>query len=122
MDNSKLDKLIEKKKREGKLLSPMAKKAKGQVAEHLMDEMDAMGGEMLQGAKKVVVKSDSKEGLEKGLEKAKEIVEQKLPEESEEESEDMDESQEEEASEDMSKEELESQIRKLQELLKQKSE
>lgn len=113
--NPKFIKLMKKKEGEGKKMSSSHKRAKGDVLKHLMSEMDDMGAETLQGAKKVSVMADSKEGLEKGLEKAKEIVEQKVPSEDEE-SEEMEES---EDSEEESREELKAKIAELKAKLEQ---
>lgn len=68
----KMEKLLEKKKKSGKELSPVEKDAKMGVIESMkkMAE-DAMGDRL----KKVTVASASKEGLQKGLAKAKEMVE-----------------------------------------------
>jgi hypothetical protein len=49
-----------------------AKKAVIQELRQMAEEM--MGGDLMEGMKKVTVASDSKEGLEEGLEKAKEIL------------------------------------------------
>lgn len=119
--NPKLMKLIEKKKKEGKSMSPAHKRASSDVLKHLMSEMDDMGAESLQGAKKVSVISDSKKGLEEGLEKAKELVEEKLPSEEEmskeeEPSEEMEEEGEESEEEEMEEESPEALKKKIEEL------
>lgn len=70
----KLEKLLEKKKQEGKSLSPMESAAKASVLEELRSMASEHMGKKLDGLKKVSVASDSKEGLEHGLEKAREMV------------------------------------------------
>lgn len=71
---SDIQKLLEKKKKDGKGLSDHEKEAKLGVLKHLHDmAADAMG-EGLKGLKKVTVASDSHEGLKEGLETAKEVV------------------------------------------------
>lgn len=88
-ENPKLMKLIEKKKKEGKVMSKPHQKAQSEVLNHLMDEMDGMGADALRSApKKVTVAATNKEDLKAGLDKAKEMLNKKLPgmEESEEES------------------------------------
>ena len=77
--NPKFIKLLEKKKAQGKELSPVEVKAKSNVIEDLMSDMGEMGKDRLKsGMKKVTVASDSKQGLEKGLDKAKEVIEGKV--------------------------------------------
>lgn len=75
MENMALKKLIDKKKKEGKTLSPVHKEARSTVLEDLMDHLSDMGMDKVKGLKKVTVASDSKEGLAKGLDKATEMVE-----------------------------------------------
>ena len=70
-----LKKIIEKKKKEGKTLSPVHKEARSTVLEDLMDHLGEMGLDKVKGLKKITVASDSKEGLAKGLDKATEMVE-----------------------------------------------
>lgn len=94
-----MKKLLEKKKSEGKTLSPMEKEARMGVVGAL--KKAAEGAMADKGLKKVTVASDSKEGLEKGLEMAKKVA-QKAPEMSE-----MPESEEHEASESESEESAE---------------
>lgn len=85
MANPMFEKLVAKKKAEGKGMSPSHQKAKGDVLGDLMDHLDGAGMEKVKGMKKVSVASTSKEGLTKGLDKAKELVD-KVPGEDEEES------------------------------------
>lgn len=75
MENMALKKIIEKKKKDGKTLSPVHKEARSTVLEDLMDHLSDMGMDKVKGLKKVTVASDSKEGLAKGLDKATEMVE-----------------------------------------------
>lgn len=75
MEHMALKKLIDKKKKEGKTLSPVHKEARSTVLEDLMDHLSDMGMDKVKGLKKVTVASDSKEGLAKGLDKATEMVE-----------------------------------------------
>lgn len=70
-----LDKLIEKKKKEGKKLDGSHQKARSSVLDELMGDMEGLGAQKVKNLKKVTVASDSSEGLEKGLSKAKELVE-----------------------------------------------
>jgi hypothetical protein len=74
MENMALKKIIDKKKKEGKTLSPVHKEARSSVLEDLMDHLSDMGMDKVKGLKKVTVASDSKEGLAKGLDKATEMV------------------------------------------------
>jgi uncharacterized membrane protein YvbJ len=97
-----MKKLLEKKKSEGKTLSPMEKDARMGVVGAL--KKAAEGAMADKGLKKVTVASDSKEGLEKGLEMAKKVA-QKGPEMSE--MSEMPESEEHEASESESEESAE---------------
>lgn len=72
---SKFEKLLEKKKAEGKELSDTEKHAKGKVLKELSDMAgDAMGDHLGKGLKKVTVAAPSKKGLEKGLDVAKGIM------------------------------------------------
>lgn len=75
MEHMALKKIIEKKKKEGKTLSPVHKQARNTVLEDLMDHLGEMGLDKVKGLKKITVASDSKEGLAKGLDKATEMVE-----------------------------------------------
>lgn len=75
MENMALKKIIEKKKKEGKTLSPIHKEARSCVLEDLMDHLSDMGMDKVKGLKKVTVAADSKEDLAKGLNKATEMVE-----------------------------------------------
>lgn len=75
MEHMALKKIIDKKKKEGKTLSPVHKEARSSVLEDLMDHLSDMGMDKVKGLKKVTVASDSKEGLTKGLDKATEMVE-----------------------------------------------
>jgi hypothetical protein len=131
-----LQKLMAKKKQEGKKLSPMEKKGKEDTLQSLIDDMMDMDGDKVKGLKKVTVASNSPKGLSKGLEKAKELIgeaptggledeempegeemmEEESSEDESEESPEMEESEhEEEGSE--SPEELEAEIEKLKEKL-----
>jgi hypothetical protein len=74
----KFDKMLEKKKKEGKEISPMERDAKMGVLGDIRDEMANHMSDRLNGLKKVSVASDSPAGLKTGLEKAKEIVD-KMP-------------------------------------------
>jgi len=131
------DKLMEKKKHEGKgHMRPEEKKAKVGILEDLKNAMSEHMSGKLGGLKKVTVASDSKEGLKKGLEKAKEITGHMPEGEGEDEespvheaSESVDEeaaeheeggSEEGKSEEDMSPDEIKAEIRHLEELLKQK--
>jgi len=99
-----MKKLLEKKKSEGKTLSPLEKEAKMGVVDSLKKAAeDAMAEK---GLKKITVASDSKSGLKKGLDMAKEMAAKGAPmeESSEEESSEM---ADEEASESPAEEEAE---------------
>lgn len=99
-----MKKLLEKKKSEGKTLSPLEKEAKMGVVNSLKKAAeDAMAEK---GLKKITVASDSKSGLNKGLDMAKEMAAKGAPmeESSEEESSEM---ADEEASESPAEEEAE---------------
>lgn len=73
--NPKFEKLLEKKRKEGKKLSDVEQEAKlGVVHDMKQMAMDEMGNS-LNGLKKISVASDSKEGLKKGLGKAEELLE-----------------------------------------------
>ena len=74
----KFEKMLEKKKKEGKEMNPMERDAKMGVLGDIRDEMANHMSERLNGLKKVSVASDSEEGLKSGLDKAKEIVD-KMP-------------------------------------------
>lgn len=67
------EKLLEKKK--GNKLPKEYKDAKMGVLKALHKEMGDMMGEDMKGMKKVTVASPSEEGLEMGLEKAQELME-----------------------------------------------
>jgi hypothetical protein len=135
-----LQKLMAKKKSEGKKLSGAEKKGKEDTLQSLIDDMMGMDGEKVKGMKKVTVASNSPKGLSKGLDKAKELIgdaptggledgeeemsegeemmEEEMPEGESEESPEMEEESvesEEESSE--SPEELEAEIEKLKEKL-----
>lgn len=117
-----LDKLIAKKKKEGKEMPEGHKKAKSSVLEELMDDMSGMGAEKVKGLKKVTVASNSPEGLEAGLSKAKQMIAKKEePEMGESEEHEMGESEEEEAAEheEESPEEIEAKIAELKAKLEQ---
>lgn len=96
-----MKKLLEKKKSEGKTLSPMEKDARMGVVGAL--KKAAEGAMADKGLKKVTVASDSKEGLEKGLEMAKKVA-QKGPMSEMSDMSEMPESEEHEASESESEE------------------
>jgi hypothetical protein len=66
--------LLQKKLKEGKFLSEDDIEAKKSVLSELKSDMEKQLAENLKGIKKVVVTSNSPEGLKEGLEKAKEIV------------------------------------------------
>jgi hypothetical protein len=69
-----LQKLMAKKKSEGKKISGAEKKGKEDTLQSLIDDMMGMDGEKVKGLKKVTVASNSPKGLSKGLEKAKELI------------------------------------------------
>jgi hypothetical protein len=69
-----LQKLMAKKKSEGKKLSGAEKKGKEDTLQSLIDDMMGMDGEKVKGLKKVTVASNSPKGLSKGLDKAKELI------------------------------------------------
>jgi len=69
-----LNKLMAKKKSEGKKISGAEKKGKEDTLQSLIDDMMGMDGEKVKGLKKVTVASNSPKGLSKGLEKAKELI------------------------------------------------
>lgn len=72
--NPTFEKLMAKKKAQGDKMSPMEQKAKGSVLSELMQSMDGMDTDKLQGMKKVTVAAPDKEGLEAGLSKAADLV------------------------------------------------
>lgn len=69
-------KLLEKKKAEGKSMSPMEQKSKMSMLKALKNEMGGMMSEDLspENMKKVTVASNDQEGLKAGLDKAKKLV------------------------------------------------
>jgi hypothetical protein len=69
-----LHKLMMKKEKEGKKLSPIEKKGKEDTLHDLIGDMMDMDSGKVKGLKKVTVASDSPHGLEKGLDKAKELI------------------------------------------------
>lgn len=69
-----MEKLLEKKKKDGKELSGVEKDAKMSVIGHLRDLASSAMGDKLKSLNKVSVASDSDEGLKHGLAKAQEIV------------------------------------------------
>lgn len=73
--NKMFEKIIAKKKAEGKPMSSAHKEAKGSVLSDLMEHLGSMGLDKVKGMKKISIASDSKEGLKKGLSKAEEMVE-----------------------------------------------
>lgn len=125
-----------------KNMSEMEKKAKKGVLSDIMKEMSGMMAEPMKGLKKVTVAAKDQEGLEKGLDKAKEMLqgeeEESCPEcekmlegscpecsksDEEESSEEPSEEMSEESmgeEEHQSIEELEKQIKKLEELKRKK--
>jgi hypothetical protein len=109
----KFDKLLMKKKKEGREMSPEEQSAKMNVLKDLKSQMSK---HMADGIKKVTVASDSPEGLKEGLEKAEDLVESKLSPESP----DMEDSEDSEDEEEMvaSPEEIDAKIQKLMELKK----
>lgn len=86
--------------------------AKANMAKELSDMLAGDLTEGIKDSKKVVVSSDSEEGLKKGLEKAEDILENKM---GEEESEDESEEESEDESEDKS--DIESKIAELEKQL-----
>lgn len=70
----KFNKLMEKKKAEGKTLSPIAKDAKMGVLKDLHKMASDSMANKLNNFKKVTVAAPDQEGLEHGLDKAKQIV------------------------------------------------
>lgn len=74
MENSMFSKLMDKKKKEGNMLSDVHKEARQSILDDLMDNMGSADAEPLKGLKKVSVSSDSKHGLAQGLDKAKEML------------------------------------------------
>ncbi len=74
MANPMFDKIIAKKKAEGKSMSPVHKEAKGSVLKDLMEHLGGMGMDKINGMKKISVASDSKKGLSKGLETAAKMI------------------------------------------------
>lgn len=75
--NKMLEKLMEKKKKEGSEMEPMYKDSKMSMLKALRDEMSGLMKGELAGDKmhEVQVASDSPEGLKEGLEKAEDVVE-----------------------------------------------
>lgn len=127
-----MHKMLEKLKQkmgESKL-SPEHKEAKKSMLMELMKHMDGMMVEPIKGLKKVTVASQDEEGLKEGLDKAKEMVSDKenapavlKPDHSSMDDESEEDESEEESSEDeeMSLDDIEEQIKKLEELKKAKS-
>ncbi len=74
MANPMLQKIIDKKKAEGNPMSDQHKQAKSSVLGDLMKHLSGMGMDKMNGMKKVMVASNSKEGLSHGLEKAIDVV------------------------------------------------
>ena len=68
-----MEKYMDKKGKKPKM-SDNEKSAKMNVLEDLRKHAMSMMGDKVKAPKKVVVASDSKEGLEKGLEKAKQFI------------------------------------------------
>jgi hypothetical protein len=68
------EKLIEKKKKEGKVPSEMESQAKGSVLSDLMSQLSDMGMDKVKGIKKVTVAAPDKSGLAEGLAKAKAML------------------------------------------------
>lgn len=114
----------------GKKMSPAEQKAKLAALKEAHGMASGMMKDGLDGAKKVSVMADSKQGLEKGLDLAKKIVDKKSPmsdmeeadpemkdEHSDEEGWDHQDSENEEKhEEDMSEDELDAEIQRLMEL------
>lgn len=71
-----LAKLLEKKKREGKMMSPMEADAKMSMLQALKDEMgDGMKDDLMaHKMNKVEIAAPDKEGLEEGLDTAKDVI------------------------------------------------
>lgn len=67
-------KLMAKKQKEGKTLSPMEQKAKLSVLGHMHDMASDEMAKKMSPLHKVSVMSDSEEGLEHGLDKAKDVL------------------------------------------------
>jgi hypothetical protein len=113
----KIDKLLMKKKKEGRMMSDNECEAKKKVVKSLKDFASEEMSKGLGGLKKVTVASDSPEGLKKGLEKAEDIMED-MPEGDEEspEMEMADEESSEDSMEDMSPEEIDAKIQELLDL------
>lgn len=101
---SPFEKMLMKKKEQGKVLSPSHAQAKSSILDELMDDMGGMDAGKLKGLKKVTVASNDPKGLEMGLAKAKEMVSKDPSEEGESVEEESAESPEMEASEDESSE------------------
>lgn len=126
MKEEMLRALLQKKAREGKMISGPERDAKMSVLHDFKDQMGGMMGDKLKGMSKVSVASDSPEGLGEGLDTAKDLVStddgsegaEGSPEE--EQSEQPEDKMLEEA-QSMSAEELDSVMQKLQMLKDQKS-
>ena len=98
--SSMFKKLIDKKKKEGKVPSDMESQAKGSVLSDLMSQLGDMGMDKVKGIKKVTVAAPDKSGLAEGLAKAKAMLGHDDSDESDEDSaEESSETPEEEASE-----------------------
>lgn len=69
-----MKKLMQKKKDEGKHLSPMAQKAKMDVLDHMQQMAGEEMSKKMSPLQKVSVAADSPEDLEDGLEHAKHLV------------------------------------------------
>ena len=74
MSMEKFNKLMEKKKSQGKEISPMARDAKMGVLKDLHKMASDSMNSKINGLKKVTVAAPDQEGLEHGLDKAKQIV------------------------------------------------
>lgn len=120
MDYSKLDKLVMKKKQEGKSLSDVEKRAKGSVLSDLMSEMDEDRASVFKKPmQKVTVMAKDKKSLKEGLEKAEDVIE-KVPELEGSEEPEMEESEEEMESDESESEESPDDLKKQIEELKAK--
>ena len=71
---SPLEKLIMKKKEQGKSMHPLEQKAKLGNLASLRDEMSSMMKGDLEPKAKIEIESDSSEGLKEGLEQAEEVI------------------------------------------------
>lgn len=70
----KLEKLFEKKAKEGGSMPDHEREAKMDVVKQMKSDMAELMGDKLKGSKKITVASDSKEGLKAGLDKAEQLL------------------------------------------------